>query len=181
MRVITGKARGRKLREPAGMDIRPTTDQVKEAMFNICQFDLEGRRVLDLFGGTGQLGIEAKSRGAAEVTIVDSGREALALIRENVRTTGLEIAVRQADALDYLRLCGAFDLILLDPPYGGNLAAEALNAIKLFDKLSIGGIIICESDAKTLLPELEPPYEKGREYRYGKVKLTIYTKRGDIG
>ena len=180
MRVITGSARGRKLKEPAGNDIRPTTAQVKEAMFNICQFEIEGRRVLDLFGGTGQLGIEAKSRGAAEVEIVDSGREAIALIRENVRATGLDIAVRQADALDYLLRCAAFDLVFLDPPYGSFLAEEALKAIKLFDKLSFGGIIICESDAKTLLPELDPPYEKGREYRYGKVKLTVYTKRGEI-
>ena len=66
MRVITGKARGRRLREPKGMDIRPTTDMVKEAVFNILQFELEGARVLDLFAGTGQLGIEALSRGAAE-------------------------------------------------------------------------------------------------------------------
>ena len=100
MRVITGKARGRKLREPAGMDIRPTTDQVKEAMFNICQFDLEGRRVLDLFGGTGQLGIEAASRGASEVTVVDQSREALALIRENVRRAGLPVQVRQSERVN---------------------------------------------------------------------------------
>ena len=72
MRVITGTARGRRLKEPSNYEIRPTTDQVKEAIFNICQFDVEGRRVLDLFGGTGQLGIEAKSRGAAQVDIVDA-------------------------------------------------------------------------------------------------------------
>ena len=93
MRVITGSARGRKLREPQGNAIRPTADAVKEAIFNICQFDVEGRRVLDLFGGTGQLGIEAKSRGAAQVDIVDCAADSIRLIRENVRLTGLDIRV----------------------------------------------------------------------------------------
>lgn len=177
MRVITGAARGRRLKEPENADIRPTTGQVKEAMFNICQYDVEGRRALDLFGGTGQLGIEAKSRGAAEVTIVDSGKTAIALIRENVRRAGLEIRVVRGDALGFLQREGMYDLIFLDPPYGAGLAEKALKAIKSFDKLSIGGIIICETDAFSVLPEVEPPYQRLREYRYGKVKLTTYTKR----
>ena len=176
MRVITGTARGRKLKEPTGMAIRPTTDQVKEAIFNICQFDVEGRRVLDLFGGTGQLGIEAKSRGAAEVVVVDQSREAVALIRENVRRAGLELTVRQADALSFLSGCGRFDLIFLDPPYDSDLIKNALDRIKTFDILSKGGIIICETRAETELPELEAPYRRVREYRYGRVKLTTYTK-----
>lgn len=177
MRVITGSARGRKLREPANDDIRPTTAVVKEAMFNICQFSLEGRRVLDLFGGTGQLGIEAASRGAARVDIVDNARESLRLIRENVARTGLEINVFQADALGWLGRCGVYDLILLDPPYGSGLAESALEAVKSFDKLSIGGIIICETDTAAALPALDAPYERLREYRYGRVRLTTYTRR----
>lgn len=176
MRVITGEARGRKLKEPTGMAIRPTTDQVKEAIFNICQFDLEGRRVLDLFGGTGQLGIEAKSRGAAEVTVVDQSREALALIRENVKRAGLELRVCQGEALSFLERCGVYDLILLDPPYDTDLVKNALERIKTFDILSKGGIIICETRAEMVLPELEAPYRRLREYRYGRVKLTTYTK-----
>ena len=178
MRVITGTARGRRLKEPANYDIRPTTDQVKEAMFNICQSDVEGRRVLDLFGGTGQLGIEAKSRGAAEVTVVDSGKAAIDLIRENARRTGLDIRVVRGDALGFLKQSGgAYDLIFLDPPYKSALAVSALDRIKMFDILSIGGIIIAETAAETDLPELEAPYEKRREYRYGKaVKLTTYTR-----
>ena len=176
MRVITGTARGRKLREPAGMDIRPTTDRVKEAMFSICQFDLEGRRVLDLFGGTGQLGIEAASRGAGEVTVVDQSREALALIRENVRRAGLPVRVVQSEALRFLEGCGSYDLIFLDPPYDSELTKNALFRVKTFDKLTKGGIIICESRAETVLPELEAPYRRLREYRYGRVKLTTYTK-----
>ena len=180
MRVITGSARGRKLKEPENYDIRPTTDQVKEAIFNICQFDVEGRRVLDLFGGTGQLGIEAKSRGAAQVDIVDQGRDAVRLMRENVARTGLDIRVHQAEALGFLQGCGVYDLILLDPPYDSDLAENALKNIKLFDKLSIGGIILCETRAQTELPALEAPYRKLREYRYGKVKLTTFTKDSEL-
>jgi len=176
MRVITGTARGRKLKEPTGNDIRPTTDQVKEAIFNICQFDVEGRRVLDLFGGTGQLGIEAKSRGAAEVVIIDAARDSVRLIQENVRSVAMDISVLQADALSYIRSARPFDLIFLDPPYDSGLAEKALNAIKEFDILSKGGIIICETRSDTTLQELELPYMKRREYRYGKVKLTTYSK-----
>lgn len=174
MRVITGTARGRRLREPEGMDIRPTTDQVKEAIFNICQFDVEGRAVLDLFGGTGQLGIEAKSRGAARVDIVDSSRAAVKLIRENVRLTGLDVAVHQAEALSFLRAAGKYGLIFLDPPYDSELVEAALETIKTFDILSDGGIILCETRAERDLPALSAPYFKRREYRYGKVKLTTY-------
>ena len=174
--MITGTARGRRLKEPVGRDIRPTADQVKEAMFNICQFDVEGGRVLDLFGGTGQLGLEAASRGAAQVVIVDQSREAVALIRENARRTELAVTVRQGDAIGFLGGCGQFDLVFLDPPYASDLAEQALTAIKGFDILSNGGIILCETDIRTTLPELEPPYLKKREYRYGKVKLTLYAK-----
>ena len=179
MRVITGSARGRKLKEPQGSAIRPTADQVKEAIFNICQFDVEGRRVLDLFGGTGQLGIEAKSRGAYQVDIIDSASDSIRLIRENVRLTGLDIRVIQADALSYLKSCGKYDLIFIDPPYDSGLAEKALEAIKAFDILSKGGIIICETRAETDLPPLAPPYALHRTYRYGKVKLTTYVKETD--
>lgn len=176
MRVITGSARGRKLKTPAGYDIRPTTDQVKEAIFNICQFDVEGRRVLDMFGGTGQLGIEAKSRGAASVDILDNARESVKLIRENVASTGLDIRVQQCDAIAFLRCCGQYDLVFVDPPYDSSLAEIAVKTMKEFDILAEGGIIICETRADTTLPEPGAPYKKRREYRYGKVKLTTFVK-----
>ena len=89
MRVITGTARGRRLNELKGKETRPTTDRVKEGIFNIIQFDIEGRRVLDLFGGTGQLGIECLSRGAAHATFVDARTDAVKLIRENLALTAL--------------------------------------------------------------------------------------------
>ena len=176
MRVITGTARGRKIKQPEGYDIRPTSDQVKEAMFNIVQFDVEGRRVLDLFGGTGQLGIEAASRGAGEVVIVDLARDSVRLIKENVANCKLDIKVVQADAISFLHTCGKFDLIFIDPPYDSGLAEKALLTIKEIDILSEGGIIVCETRKETPTPELEAPYIKRKEYRYGKIKLSVYTK-----
>jgi len=177
MRVITGSARGRRLKEPSGMDIRPTSDMVKEAMFSIAQFDIEGRRVLDLFGGTGQLGIEAASRGAAEVIILDEARDAVKIIRENAEHCALpQIKVAQAEAIGYLRRGEVFDLIFIDPPYDSGLAEKALKTIKEFDILSEGGIIICETRKEITLPQLEMPYFMKKEYNYGKVKLTVYVK-----
>ena len=120
MRVITGKARGVQLKTPDGMLTRPTTDRVKEALFSIIQFELPGARVLDLFGGTGQLGIEAISRGAKEAVFVDAREDACKLIRENLKRTKMEQAgkVIRSDYLDYLKRCReTFDIILLDPPY----------------------------------------------------------------
>ena len=99
MRVISGSMRGKRLREPANYDIRPTTDKVKESIFNIIQFDIEGRRVLDLFAGTGQLGIECLSRGAAEVTFVDQSREAIAIVRDNLKSCGFDARVVQEDSI----------------------------------------------------------------------------------
>jgi 16S rRNA (guanine(966)-N(2))-methyltransferase RsmD len=176
MRVITGTARGRKLKEPVGMDIRPTTDSVKEAIFNTIQFDIEGRRVLDLFAGTGQLGIEALSRGAAEAVFVDRDRESVKIVKENLKACALQAAVRQEDALTALRREEKFDLIFVDPPYDAGLYGPVLETIKSVDKLTDGGIIICEARSTEPLPDLAAPYGKRKEYRYGKVKIAIYTK-----
>ena len=163
------------------MDPRPTTDKVKESLFNIIQFEIEGRRVLDLFGGTGQLGIEALSRGADHCTFVDMRKEAAALIRENLRLTGLSERSRvvQGDALSFLSSCGEkFDVILLDPPYHTELLEKSVERITEFDILREHGIIICESAAERELPALPPPYERGREYRYGKIRLTVCRRAG---
>ena len=181
MRVISGSARGRRLKELQGMETRPTTDKVKESLFNIIQFELEGRRVLDLFGGTGQLGIEALSRGAVHCTFVDMRREAAALIRENLRLCGLNGSARvvQGDALAFLSSCREkFDLIFLDPPYQSGLLEKSMEAVAGFDILSEHGIMICESAADQVLPTLAPPYAQGREYRYGKIKLTLFHRAG---
>ena len=176
MRVITGKARGRKLATPTNNDIRPTTDNVKESIFNIIQFDIEGRRVLDLFAGTGQLGIECLSRGAESVVFIDQSRESVKLVKDNLKTCGLEGTVMQMDAVSFLNGCGKFDLIFIDPPYDSPLYEKVLETVNSVDILSDGGIIICEASRDRQLPELEAPYKKVREYIYGKVKLCKYTK-----
>ena len=178
MRVITGEARGMKLFEPVGMDIRPTTDMVKEALFNIIQADIAGRRVLDLFAGTGQLGIEALSRGAASAVFVDQSKAAVALVQKNLEKTKLPGGkVVLGDSIAYLSGPEKFDLVFMDPPYGSGLLENALKKLIEFDKLHTGGIILCESSAEKRLPEPAEPYELLRSYRYGKVKLTLYTRR----
>ena len=176
MRVITGTARGRRLREPEGMAIRPTTDSVKEAIFNTIQFDIEGRRVLDLFAGTGQLGIEALSRGAASAVFVDESTDAVKLVRANLAVCKLEARGVQTESIGYLGGCGQFDLIFLDPPYDTGLLDKALQAVIQFDILTDGGIIVCESRREKALPDVPTPYYKARERSYGKIKLTLYGK-----
>ena len=176
MRVITGTARGRKLKTPENYDIRPTTDNVKESVFNIIQFDIEGRKVLDLFAGTGQLGIECLSRGAESAVFVDKDRAAIQIVKENLKLCGLKGTVVQEDALSFLRHCGRFDIIFVDPPYDSNLYESVLETVKLVDILSEGGIILCEARRDRALPEMTSPYRKRKEYVYGKVKLCLYTK-----
>ena len=177
MRVITGTARGRRLNELKGKETRPTADRVKEGMFNIIQFDIEGRRVLDLFGGTGQLGIECLSRGAAHATFVDARTDAVKLIRENLALTDLadRAAVLTADYATVLSSAAEkYDLVFLDPPYETKLLERSLELISQFDILREHGIIICESPQEKILQELSAPYGKYREYRYGKIKVTVY-------
>ena len=181
MRIISGSARGRKLKEPQGMDTRPTTDKVKESLFNIIQFELEGRRVLDLFAGTGQLGLEALSRGAERCAFVDQRREAVALVRENVSLCRFDDRARvvQGEALSFLSACRErFDVVFLDPPYAGGLLEKSLDMLTRFDILREYGIIVCESGADWTVPALTPPYEVGREYRYGQIKLTVCRRTG---
>ena len=176
MRVISGNFRGKKLKEPANYDIRPTTDMVKEAIFNIIQFDIEGRRVLDLFAGTGQLGIECISRGAASVTFVDQSKEAIAIVKANLKACGVEARVVQDDSIAFLNRGAKFDVIIIDPPYATNLINKALSVINSVDILSEGGIIVCESSREKELPEMESPYFMKKTYNYGKVKITTYGK-----
>ncbi len=181
MRVIAGSARGRRLKELEGSDTRPTTDRVKESLFSIIQFDIEGREVLDVFGGTGQLAIEALSRGANHATILEMRRDAVNLIGENLKTTGLEAkaTVTQGDSLDFLaKTKKKFDLIFLDPPYHTDLLENALLAIEKFDILNAHGIIVCESAVGKTFPALSLPYEQGKTYRYGQIQLTIYRRQG---
>ena len=181
MRVITGSARGRRLKELEGLETRPTTGKVKEALFSVIQFDIEGRRVLDLFAGTGQLGIEALSRGAECAVFVERRRDALQVIRENLEACGMTDKARvvNGDAMSYLKSGEKFDLIFLDPPYASCLLEQALEEIVRFDICRKHGIIVAESAADKTLPPLAGPYALYREYRYGKIKLTVYHRDGN--
>jgi 16S rRNA (guanine(966)-N(2))-methyltransferase RsmD len=181
MRVISGKAKGVTLMTPKGEETRPTTDRVKEALFSIVQFDLPGAKVLDLFGGTGQLGIEALSRGAVHCTFVEQRREAVKLIHDNLKECRLEEQARvlQGDGIAFLSSCREkYDVIFLDPPYQTDLMDRALELVSKIDILSEHGIIICETMADRQLPQLPAPYEWGKDYRYGQIKLTIGRRQG---
>ena len=179
MRVITGSARGVVLKTPDGMKTRPTTDRVKEALFSIIHFDIPGAKVLDLFGGTGQLGIEALSRGANSATFVDQSDAACKLIRENLRRTKFEQSAKvvRSDYMEYLSRCREqYDIILLDPPYAEVFLENALKRIAEIDILQSGGIIVAERPLGKDLPwELEG-FTRSKDYKYGKVLLTLYRK-----
>ena len=179
MRVISGKARGIVLKTPDGMLTRPTSDRVKEAMFSIIQFDLPGAKVLDLFGGTGQLGIEALSRGADSAVFVDMRDDACKLIKENLRCVKMESqgSVIRSDYLSYISsTMQKFNIILLDPPYAEEFLENSLKMITEIDILQSGGIIIAERPVGKDLPFEFSGYTRSRDYKYGKTLLTVYRK-----
>jgi len=180
MRVITGKARGIVLKTPDGMATRPTSDRVKEALFSIIQFDIPAARVLDLFGGTGQLGIEALSRGAKRAVFVDEREDACRLIRENLKRTKLEQSARvvRSDYMAYLKTCSEqFDIVLLDPPYAEVFLENSLKMITEIDILQSGAIIVAERPVGKELPWDFPGFERSRDYKYGNTLVTIYRKQ----
>ena len=179
MRVITGTARGIQLKTPDGMTTRPTSDRVKEAMFSIIHFEIPGASVLDLFGGTGQLGIEVLSRGAKKAVFVDAGEPACKIIRENLKRTKMEQqgSVVRSDYLDYLNRCREkFDIILLDPPYAEVFLENALKKITEIDILSSNGIIVTERPVGKELPWEFEGFQRSKDYKYGNTMVTIYRK-----
>ncbi len=177
MRVITGSARGRKLKTLDSLDIRPTPDAVKEAIFSVIQFDLPTASVLDLFAGSGQLGIEALSRGAEHCVFVDKNPDAVLVVKENLSACKLQSNARvlNMDSIEYLKVAKpGLDIALLDPPYRNGLLEEALPLIS--KKLNDGAIVICEHESELTLPDEFPGLELHKRYRYGKVAVTIYRK-----
>lgn len=179
MRVVSGTAKGIQLKTPEGLSTRPTADRVKEAMFSIIQFDIPGAGVLDLFGGTGQLGIEALSRGARNAVFVDAKPQACGLIRQNLQKTGFQdkAQVVQRDYLDFLKSCtNRFDIILLDPPYIEVYLENSLKLISEIDILQTNGIIVTERPLeKEILVDL-PGFSRSKDYKYGKTLVTVYRK-----
>lgn len=175
MRVITGTARGKRLLTLEGEAVRPTADRVKEGMFSAIQFQVEGRSVLDLFAGSGQLAIEALSRGAAKAVLVDLAKESLSVAEKNLAATGLLGKARlvRSDFASYLLSCReTFDLAFLDPPYRAGLLQKALPLVA--DRMNPGGSIFCEHPIEEVLPEKAGNFLKKKEYRYGKILVTLY-------
>ncbi len=177
MRVITGTARGRRLETLPGEDVtRPTTESVKEALFSMIQFEIEDKKVLDLFAGSGQLGIEALSRGARKCTFVENNRQALKIVQSNCEHCKLDDKADfvLSDAKSFLLRKNDFDIAFLDPPYNMGLAEECLS--KLIPMMSEDGIIVCETSRGETLPDKVSGWYADRVRNYGKTKLTLYRK-----
>lgn len=185
MRVITGKYKGRKLNTPSDYDIRPTSDKAKEALFSIIANEIYGSNVLDLFAGTGSLGIEALSRGAQYCVFGDNSRKSLSLVKENLEHCRVEektrlmageykkvlknLADRIEDGLEE-----PFDIIFLDPPYNKGLLEDAFQLIREGNVLAEDGVIVAEHRKEEILAEQMYGFEKTKERRYGVVTLSIY-------
>lgn len=176
MRVITGSARGTNLKAPHGLATRPTADKVKQALFNIIQYDICGD-VLDLFAGSGQLGIEALSRGAGHAVFVDQSAQSVCVIRENLAKTHLSdrAEVLRCDAMTYLSRCKKrFHLIFLDPPYAEKSLENAIKRISEIDILGESGIIVTE---RPLGKELQGDFGDlvaSKDYQYGNTVITLF-------
>lgn len=177
MRVIAGTCRGRVLISLDGNDVRPTTDKVKEAIFSAIQFDLPDAHVLDLFSGTGQMGIEALSRGAEQVDFLDASLKSIQCTKKNIQLLGLEnrTKVIQQDSISYLKLTQEkYHLAILDPPYHKEILLQALPLLS--DHLFIGGKAICEHESELILPAQIELLSVKKRYRYGKIAVTVYEK-----
>ena len=177
MRVITGSARGRRLETLFGEEVtRPTTESVKEALFSMIQFELEDRKILDLFAGSGQLGIEALSRGARHCTFLENNRDAVRVVENNVSHCGFkEISnIVFGDAVSFLMRKDNFDIAFVDPPYNMGLVEKCLPL--LLKLMSEDGIVVCETSAGEDLPESIDGWYADRVRRYGKTKLTLYRR-----
>lgn len=180
MRITTGIVKGMKLKSVPGLDTRPTTDRVKQSLFNTIQFDIEGRNVLDLFAGSGQLGLEALSRGASHAVFVENSPIALSTIRENVQKTGFcdRSEIIRSDYKAYLQSArgAGFHLVFVDPPYREGFLNRILNFIQTFDIVKDNGIIICEGTASEKLSDRFGNLELIKRANYGNTALVYYKR-----
>ena len=183
MRIITGKAKGKRLDSLIGEATRPTSDRIKEAMFSSIQFDIEGRRVLDLFAGSGQLGLEALSRGAVSASFVDASREAMEIVKKNAKSTGFFEVSRYmvSDYRNYIRKASGrdkYDLVFIDPPYAMECCAESVNRLVEAELLSDGAILVLESGTEELDLAAFSSFEVLKHTQYGKkTALTVLLYR----
>ena len=184
LRVIAGIAKGHKLKTVKGMTTRPTSDRVKESLFNIIAQYIADRNVLDLFAGTGSLGIEALSRGAATAVFTDKSRDCCDIIRDNLIHTKLHekgTVFNESFMENLARMYGEgrrFDIVLLDPPYNKNFIQESLRFLSKNDIISENGILIAEHHIKDMLPEHEGRLQLVNIWKYGEMALTMFKVRG---
>ena len=178
MRIISGSRRGHKLHEFEGYDVRPTTDRVKESIFNLIQNYVAGARVLDMFAGSGALSFEAISRGAEYAVILDSDKRSIELIKKNINELKFEnlCEVKETSCFDYVKSCHQkFDIIFLDPPYNKGFIEPALTAISGYDLLNESGIVLLESDNTDFKNEF-PGLAMEKQRRYGRTFITVYKR-----
>ena len=188
MHIITGSARGVRLETLSGEATRPTSERAKEAIFSMLQFDLEGRRVLDLFAGSGQMGLEALSRGAESCVFVDAAKDAMAIVEKNARKTRLlgKARLHQADALRFLDgYSGApFHLVFLDPPYSAGLMPQVLSRLQSLKLLTPGATVIAEcaapEDLFSVNEVLAGQYEILKTKRYGIAHVFVLTPKEEL-
>ena len=174
MRIIAGKHRGRVLAEFRGMEIRPTSDRVKESLFQIIGDRLAGARVLDLFCGSGALGLESLSRGAKEAVFNDVSRERLAVLKKNLAALREEGRVMQSDyAACLMRMRGKFDIIFCDPPYKMDCREDVLARIAAHDRLAAGGVVIWESEREEEAPA---GWRRSDLRSYGRTKIAFFER-----
>ena len=179
MRIITGKAKGIKLDTLEGLDTRPTAERTKEAIFSALQFDIEGRVVLDLFAGSGQMGLEAVSRGAECAFLVDRSKKAVEIIKKNAQKSRLADACQIfcEDSVAFLKKCSGerrFDIVFLDPPYATDLINESLSVLAEKKLIKSTSYIVCESAAFGFLSEKNAKsYEIVKEAKYGIAHITV--------
>ena len=184
MRIITGKARGVRLATLEGDATRPTSERAKEAVFSMIQFDIEGRTVLDLFGGSGQLGLEALSRGAVSCMFIDSSREAMDVVKANVLQTGFSSVSKYlvSDARNYIRKASGrevYDLVFIDPPYALECSADIIKRLAAGGMLANGAIVVSESGTEIIDPAQLPDFELIKSKQYGKktaINIFLYRK-----
>ena len=182
LRIITGKAKGKRIETLEGEATRPTSERIKEAVFSSIQFDVENRRVLDLFAGSGQLGLEALSRGAASASFVDSAREAIDIVKRNAVTTGFFEDCRYivSDWRNYIRKASGrdrYDLVFIDPPYSMECCRDALERLLSAELLERGAIVVLESGTEEIDTDSLSDFEVIKSTHYGKktfVNILLY-------
>lgn len=178
MRIITGSARGRKLQSPAGQDVRPTTDVVKESVFSMIQFAVKDCVFLDAFAGSGQMGLESLSRGAEKAVFVDSSKRSMNVIKKNIEICGFgseKARTVLSDTISYLSsVKDRFDIVFLDPPYRTGLLQKALELS--VNVVNDDGFIICEHPREEELPERAGGFVRQKDHRYGTIVISIYRK-----